>query len=173
MHRVENYPILVGPEELPTDLRKQRISPTAIFNVNDSYPRYFVDLDTQVYWYPINELSQWGYGPFFWFKRLMDNVLPHASKERPVIVHCAAGAGRAPMMTFAYLLSKGLGLRGACFAMGENPDSPANVMKDFNRNVAMGVIPGNLLDMYQLMDEHSTYSLMGLLQQMHMVRWSH
>jgi len=121
-----------------------------VINLNDAFN------PATTIWFPINEVSPWGYAPFFFIKRMLD----HAGPEKKILLHCAAGACRSPMMLYCYLLSKGE--TGA--SIEEKYGGKYNTLYDMM--VRRGHIPADLLRFYALMDQHPTNSLMGVLARM-------
>lgn len=123
-----------------------------VINVNDAYlPR------GTPHWCPINEVAQWGYAPFFYVKRLLDN-----SPAKTILIHCAAGAFRSPLMVYCYLLSLGNDQDDIdnYYAAGE----PYRAMYD--RCIKDGTIPDDLNWFYKFMKEYPENSLMGILARM-------
>lgn len=149
---ISQFGITVGPEESAA-VRGYDV----IINVNDAMPRNLDPYPARLFWIPINEIAPWGYTPFFATKRLLDFYF---QKKCNILVHCAAGAHRSPLMVYGWFRSKGYTeqqadnfLRGGCTQM-------------WNRDVETGIIPANLMDMYAVMAGRSTFSLMGVLQEM-------
>ncbi len=63
---------------------------------------YSVATASDLYWYPINELGQWGYSVFFWAKRILDF---RTGRGESILIHCKAGVHRSPTILFTWLLS--------------------------------------------------------------------
>lgn len=120
-----------------------------VINVNDAY------LDSSTHWFPINEIAPWGYAPFFFVKRLIDN---HPTGN--VLVHCAAGACRGPLMAFCYMMSHGMTPEEVDAKYG------GDYISDYTRRVESGIIPSRLREFYDLMNKWPTNSLMGILRRM-------
>ena len=120
-----------------------------VINVNDAY------LHGSQHWFPINEVAPWGYAPFFFVKRLLDN-----HPEAKVLIHCAAGACRSPLMAFCYTMSSGMSAEEveACYG--------GNYIEQYLRKVKAKTIPNNLPLFYQTMREWPKYALMGILMKM-------
>ena len=152
---VPDYKIVVGGEDTGTLLSAK--TPDVIINVGDYVDGFFGRRSQFYYWYPINELSKWGYGPFYWSKKILDY---HTNRKDSIFLHCAAGAHRSPMILVAWL--KSLRLR-------ENQIQDL-VFKEcltmWEQDVANQTIPGDLMTMYNVMYAHPSWSLMGCLQYM-------
>lgn len=104
---VESTRIFVGCDPLDGMTNSGAKTFDVWINVADSPCNTFFPTSNKprMYWYPIQELSFWGYGPFYWIKRILDfHVL-----EKPVnkiYLHCHAGANRSPTVLFYWLLSR-------------------------------------------------------------------
>lgn len=63
----------------------------AVINVSDS-PGLLFESPVPYFWYPINEISKWSYGPFYFAAKIVDNFKSHAA---PILFHCHAGINRS------------------------------------------------------------------------------
>jgi hypothetical protein len=136
----------VGNFESGSDTKGGRI----IFNVSDSYS------PTANYWFPINEVTAWGYAPFFWFKKLADK---HRHEDK--LIHCHAGIHRSLMMGYCWGMSLGYShkqLREMFGAIG--------ITDEYGRDSKNGYIPNDLKAFYQLIEDHPDYSLGGILREL-------
>lgn len=138
--------LMVGNFESGKDYFGKRI----IFNVSDSPSEY------NDYWFPINEISAWGYGPFFWFKKLAEKW-----KDYPKLVHCHAGIHRSLMMGYCW----GLSMNYTHSQLAEMFNAPW-VTNDYHRDTKNGYIPNDLMKLYGIMDEHPDYSMTGCLREL-------
>jgi hypothetical protein len=151
---VPEYRIIVGGEDTATLLTVK--TPDVIINVADYVDSFFGQRAQFYYWYPINEISKWGYAPFFWSKKILDY---HTNSKDSIFLHCAAGAHRSPMILVAWL--KSLRLRD------DQIESYApGCLKIWEHDVAERTIPGDLMTMYNVMYANPSWSLMGCLSYM-------
>lgn len=165
MHNIEKYNTVISGEEFAADNGNAF---DLILNVSDTASDQDLDFmkKPKVCWYPINELSNWGYSPFYWSKKLLDNAL---KTNKKILIHCHAGAHRSPCIFVAWMLS-----------LHESHKSIAILMKDpsvmdmFKRDQNDGIIPDDLKIFYKHMDENPSFSLMGILGLMgHFHRFKH
>ena len=75
-----------------------------VINVDDAFPRNPEPEGARLFWIPINEVSFWGYQPFFAVKRILDHYVPLNKK---ILVHCSAGQHRSPIMVHGWMISSG------------------------------------------------------------------
>ena len=127
---------------------------TAFINVNDTPCNLFEPLSHQkVYWYPLNEMGYWGYAPFFWFKKIIEHYsFKHncnIAKKPEIYVHCAAGAYRSPNMVYWWLRS-----------LGHSHDECQDISYRGGSD-RQGNIPKKLMEFYESMTKHPTWSLCG------------
>jgi hypothetical protein len=147
MIHIEQHKISVGSWSDYQDAIVQEPRPfQAIVNVSELAPMFGTS-GVSLYWYPINELSQWGYGPFYWAKRVLDF---HAGRGDSVLTHCKAGAHRSPIIVFTWLLSIGVDANTINEWMG---DDYADL---YRSDVRRGTIPGDLDRLYELMRDPQT-----------------
>jgi hypothetical protein len=147
MLKIPKYNIVVGPEEEASE-------PYDVYiNVSDT-PDCQFGKHPFAYWYPINEVANWGYSPFYWSKKILDM---HVALGHKILVHCHAGVCRSPAITVAWL-----------YSMGHKRDEINKMLKDpyfiqsFERLQGDNCIP-KLSEFHAAMKEHPTYSLMGCL----------
>ncbi len=144
------FNITVGPvEEAQTNSHLY----THFINVDDCPGPQFGK--PNAFWYPINELSNWGFGPFYWSKKILDEF---QKSENKILLHCAAGVCRSPAILVAWLYSRGY------YSFEIN-----NMIKDdwytkkFKELQTSQCIPTGLNAMYRAMQDYPSYSLMGVL----------
>lgn len=118
-----------------------------VINVNDAYTT-----ESSHFWFPINEVAPWGYAPFFFVKRIID-----AHPDANVLIHCAAGACRSPLMVFGYTMSHGMPPEEVEAKYG------GRYMTLYARMKRDGIIPANLPEFYDMMNKWPENSLMGVL----------
>jgi hypothetical protein len=151
MITIPKFNVSVGPEEA-ANIRGWDV----IINVNDAPPRVLDPAPAKLFWYPINEVAPWGFGPFYFTKRLLD----HYAQKFNVLVHCAAGAHRSPLMVYGWLRSKGLESRQADNLL------KGDYTADWERDIKDGTIPADIMEFYALMNARRTWSIMGILNDM-------
>ena len=131
----------------------------AVINVSDSACATFDYQKAGIpsFWFPINEIGAWGYSPFFGTLRVVNE---YYKGDKPVLIHCHAGANRSPSVAFAILLTKGYTAKEA-----EESLQYKELEKVFNRNVERKHIPVNTIEVLKKADEseYSTTSLHGVL----------
>ena len=78
----------------------------AVINVSDSPCATFDYQKAGVpsFWFPINEIASWGHSPFFGALKVVEQ---YYNGEKPVLIHCHAGANRSPSVAYAILRAKG------------------------------------------------------------------
>lgn len=114
----------------------------AVINVSDSPCATFdYQLHVPSFWFPINEIGQWGHSPFFGSLRVVNQ---YYKGDKPVLIHCHAGANRSPSVAYAILLAKGYTAREA-----EDSLSYPNLTEVFNRNLERKHIPKNVVEFLQ------------------------
>lgn len=97
-------------------------------------------------WYPIAELSDWTYGPFFWSKQVLDAA--HDQQLRTYL-HCDAGVNRSPCLAMAWLTSRGHSLEDAALLLSRGDEQFAKTkISRYNRNIQFGFIPDRLSEFY-------------------------
>jgi len=121
-----------------------------VINVSDTMTGH------EDFWFPINEVTAWGYSPFFWFKKIMD----HHDRGR-TLVHCHAGIHRSLMMAYCWMLSIGF---DECEAEKLFNSPSFNIRNDYTHDKENGFIPDDLLQFYKIIEEHPRWSLAGVLR---------
>ena len=114
----------------------------AVINVADS-PCATFDFQMHIpsFWFPINEIGLWGFSPFFGAVRV---VQQYYKGDKPVLIHCHAGANRSPSVAFAILLAKGYTVQEA-----EASLEYEGLNELFQRNVLRKHIPTNIIEFLQ------------------------
>lgn len=103
----------------------------------------------KMYYYPINEWGNWGYGPFFWSKQVLDF---HHAQGHKIYLHCAAGMHRSPMIFMVWLLSRGHKLKEAAKMTFTNKHEAERMMYQHRQDILGGHIPANLDELHRRMD---------------------
>ena len=159
----------VGPQEEITPKKFD-----VVLNVSDSMcwltePELIKESGCEYHWFPINEMSRWGYAPFFWSKRLLDSAY---ARKKSIGVHCHAGAHRSPIISLMWMASREGSLEDA-LRLFEGKDWSFDVTgyqtsigAILNRDIRAGTVPVDILDMYKKMDKSQKFSLMGILNTM-------
>jgi len=113
----------------------------AVINVADSpcatfdYQRHGVPS----FWFPINEIGAWGHSPFYGALKVVNEY--HKWGDKPVLIHCHAGANRSPSVAYAVLLAKGY----TPLEAEKELDYP-ELSGVFTRNIERKHIPSNIID---------------------------
>ncbi|MBR9702458.1 dual specificity protein phosphatase family protein [Candidatus Woesearchaeota archaeon] len=108
--------------------------------------------DTRMLWYPVAELSDWTYGPFYWSKRVLDEAL---EKKTQTYLHCDSGVNRSPCIAMAWLTSKKHSLEEAALLISRERESYADTrVSRFQRNIEQGYIPKQLPEFYARCEEY-------------------
>ncbi len=129
----------------------------AAINVSDSQCATF-DLQRigiPSFWFPINEIGMWGHGPFLGALRVVNE---YYKGDKPVLIHCHAGANRSPSVAYAILLAKG-------YNPSEIEESLEyeNLTQVFDRNVLRKHIPSNIIQFLKVAEENPSFSINGVL----------
>jgi hypothetical protein len=129
----------------------------AIINVADSPCATFdYQLHVPSFWFPINEIGQWGHYPFFGALRVVNQ---YYKGDKPVLIHCHAGANRSPSVAFAILLAKGYTVQEA-----EESLEYEDLHEVFQRNLTKQHIPQNIIQFLEAADvsdgDDSLYSVL-------------
>jgi hypothetical protein len=131
----------------------------AVINVSDSPCATFdYQLHLPSFWFPINEIGQWNHSPFFGALKVVNQ---YYKGDKPVLIHCHAGANRSPSIAFAILLAKGYSVEEA-----EASLRYPNLNEVFKRNVERKHIPKNIIEFLKTADEHPEYSLSWTLRKL-------
>lgn len=172
--RNSRYNITVGPAQ---DITPDRFD--AILNVADTpfwlEKAHIINPKCRYYWYPINEESRWGHGPFFWSKRILDIEYARGSS---IGIHCAAGAHRSPMIAYAWITHQNkkhpMGVdqiftNGGADDWSITHDNPKvfTIHDRWNIDVQKCHIPNDIMEMYDVMDNFPSYSLMGCVRMLY------
>lgn len=130
----------------------------AVVNVSDSPCASFdYQLKVPSFWFPINEIDKWGHSPFYGTLRVVNH---YWKGDKPVLIHCHAGANRSPSIAFAILLAKGYSWQEAEKALNYE-----RLYWVFQRNIKRQHIPENIIEFLKKADK-STDSLHGVLRTM-------
>lgn len=140
-----NNELLISPESINQHY-------CAVINVSDSQCATF-DYTGHIpsFWFPINEIKEWGHSPFFGTLRIVNQ---YYKGDKPVLLHCHAGANRSPSIAYTILLAKGYSPQEA-----EQSLEYKDLTSVVNRNVERGHIPKNIIPILQVADTDSTMSL--------------
>ena len=131
----------------------------AVINVSDSPCATFdYQLKVPSFWFPINEIGQWGHSPFFGTLRVVNE---YYKGDKPVLIHCHAGANRSPSIAYAILLAKGYTPQEA-----EESLNYEKLSEVFQRNIERKHIPKNIIEFLKMADEdtNTTTSLHMVLR---------
>lgn len=111
----------------------------AVINVSD-HPCSSFDFQLKVpsFWFPINEVGRWGYSPFYGVMRVVNN---YWKGDKPVLIHCHAGANRSPSVAYAILMAKDYTPIEA-----EQSLIYDGLEKVFQRNITRNHIPPNIIE---------------------------
>lgn len=132
----------------------------AVVNVSDSPCATFdYQLKIPSFWFPINEIAQWGHSPFYGTLRVVNQ---YYKGDKPVLIHCHAGANRSPSVAFAILLAKGYTPKEA-----EESLKYEDLTEVFARNIERKHIPANIIDFLKAVDAGcNTDSIASALRKM-------
>lgn len=136
---------------------------SAIINVSDSPCATFdyQKAGLPSFWFPINEIEFWGHSPFYGAIKVVNE---YYKNDKPVLLHCHAGANRSPSIAFAILLAKGYSVTEA----EESLDYP-NISKVFSRNIERKHIPRNIIDFLVEANKNETTSLHYCLRRLDVI----
>ena len=111
----------------------------AVINVSDSPCATFdYQMKLPSFWFPIQEVSYWGYSPFYGALKVVNEYF---KGDKPVLIHCHAGANRSPSVAYAILLSKGYSPEEA-----EQSLNYPGLSLVFKRNIERKQIPKNIVE---------------------------
>jgi hypothetical protein len=110
-------------------------------------------------WFPIHEVGNWGYAPFYGVAKFLDNKLA-SGDERPILLHCHAGANRSVCVAYSNLMALGLNQP----EIDEKVGIGEGVPNLFELNIGRGFIPKDVISFLKTRQQHPTYSIFGLLQ---------
>lgn len=143
----------------------------AVINVADS-PCATFDYQKEgipSFWFPIKEIGAWDYYPFYGTLKVVNE---YYKGDKPILIHCHAGANRSPSVAYAILLAKGYTSQEA-----EESLQYEGFSKIFTRNIKRNHIPDNIIDFLKKCGERyfETASLHGVLANLdgNYREWSH
>lgn len=161
METTMNKPKILVVTRTPKDkndnwvIKPEQITETycASINVSDSQCATFdlQKLGFPSFWFPINEIGVWGHAPFFGALQVVNEFY---KGDKPVHIHCHAGANRSPSIAYAILRSKGFTPEEA-----EESLNYENLHKVFERNH----VPKNIIEFLQLSDENKELNSVSLV----------
>jgi hypothetical protein len=131
---------------------------SAVINVSDTPCATFDYQKEEIpsFWFPIHEVSSfWGYMPFIATLRVVNE---YYKGDKPILLHCHAGANRSPSVAYAILKTKGYTDKEATESLNY-PD----VDKVFDRNIILNLIPPNLLEVMIQAEQHPTFGIDRLI----------
>lgn len=140
---------------------------SAVINVSDSPCASFdYQLKVPSFWFPINEIAKWEYSPFYGAMKVVNE---YWKGDKPILIHCHAGANRSPSIAYAILLAKGYTEDEA-----EKSLNYPDLREVFERNIDRGHIPKNIIKFLQMVDEHPDDSLHFILRKLDCIyeEWS-
>jgi hypothetical protein len=108
------------------------------------------------FWFPIHEVGQWGYAPFYGAVKVYDQF---ASPEKPILIHCHACVNRSVSVAYYVLSAEGYTDSEIQQHLNDKVYIPL-----FFRNIRQGYIPADVFDFLKARKQYPTYSLQGLLQ---------
>lgn len=131
---------IVDPKEL-----KEKYC--ACINVSDSQCATFdlQEMGMPAFWFPINEIGQWMHSPFYGALKVVNR---YYKGDKPVLIHCHAGANRSPSIAYAVLRAKGYTIEEA-----EESLEYDCLHEVFDRNVERNHIPKNIIEFLKASDE--------------------
>ena len=129
---------------------------SAVINVSDSPCATFdYQLKIPSFWFPIHEIEHWGYSPFFGTLRAVNQ---YYKGDKPILIHCHAGANRSPSIAYSILKTKGYTDEEATKSL-----LYSDISKVFQRNIQLKHIPSNILEFLFVAEHHPDKSLNGVL----------
>ena len=148
---IKAFNLTVGPMELA-----EQSGWDVIVNLNDSLPS---QTGVQVFWFPIDQITFWGYPVFFATKRVLDEAV---RQHKRILVHCMMGTHRSRMVVYAWLLSRGLKEPAIKELMGSDHDYG----QEFRRAVRENHVPSDLPLFFKLMSQDREACLAQIMMQM-------
>lgn len=120
----------------------------ACINVSDSICATFdlQEIGMPSYWFPINEIAQWTHAPFYGALKVVNKYF---KGDKPVLIHCHAGANRSPSVAYAILRTKDYTKEEA-----EESLKYPHLHEVFERNIERKHIPKNIIDFLKASDEN-------------------
>ena len=133
---------------------------SAVINVSDSPCATFdYQMKLPSFWFPIHEIEPWGYTPFLAVLRVVNE---YYKGDKPILIHCHAGANRSPSIAYSILKTKGYTDEEAAQSLDY-----ADISKVFQRNIEMKLIPKNILEFLAAAEKHQDRSMNGLMAVLH------
>ena len=119
----------------------------AVVNVSDSPCATFdyQRVGVPSFWFPINEIGQWTYAPFYGTLKVVNEY--YYKGDKPVLIHCHAGANRSPSIAFAILVAKGWTPEEA-----EESLNYPDFKESFIRNIERKHIPQNIIEFLKIIE---------------------
>ena len=139
----------------------------AVINVSDGQCATFdYQMKIPSFWFPINEIGKWGYSPFYGALKVVNH---YWKNDKPILIHCFAGANRSPSVAYAILLAKGYTEDEA-----EESLNYPNLRDVFDRNIKRGHIPKNIVEFLKEADKHPLDSINFILKKLDLdyAEWS-
>jgi len=132
---------------------------SAVINVSDS-PCATFDYQMKIpsFWFPINEVENWGHVPFYGTLKVVNE---YWKDEKPILIHCHAGANRSPSIALAVMISKGYTI-DECESLLNYP----NLRLVFLRNIQRKQIPVNIIEFLREADKCPKLSVQMILREM-------
>lgn len=133
---------------------------SAVINVSDSECATFDYQRAGIpsFWFPINEVEHWGHAPFLGVLRVVNE---YYKGDKPILIHCHAGANRSPSIAYAILLTKGYSVQEA-----EESLNYTNISKVFEANMERKQIPYNILNFLKEAEKDSSLSVKHILMRL-------
>jgi hypothetical protein len=134
----------------------------AVVNVSDSPCATFdYQLKVPSFWFPIHEHAEWGYVAFFGTLKVVNN---YYKGDKPVLIHCHAGANRSPSVAYAILRAKGYTKQEA-----EDSLNYPDLSLVFQRNIDLEHVPQDVIEFLKYANEHE-----GKLESLHylLAKWN-
>ncbi len=131
----------------------------AVINVADDPCQNF-RINVPNYWFPIHETGIWGYSPFYGAAKVVDQ---YGDQDKPILIHCHAGANRSPSVTYAVLASNGATTK----YLDENFKlyGPGGLQEIYERNIKKGCIFPDTIAMLKARHNYNSFCIHGLLSE--------
>jgi hypothetical protein len=110
-------------------------------------------------WFPIHEVGQWGYSPFYGTAKFLDQKLA-SGDERPILIHCHAGANRSVCVAYAVLKS----VESTQAEIDHKLEIGEGLPNLFQININKGYIPSDIIEFLKARHKNPSYAIHGLLQ---------
>ncbi len=150
--------VVVGSDPRDGMTREYADSFDAIVNVSDSIGSLFEPSNPsqRTYWYPVNEIGRWNMSFIYWLKKILDH---HHELGHRIYLHCHAGAYRSPSTAVLWLQSRDHTDREAMM-IGTRRGEDSSLYRLWE---SYGNIPKTKDLIYEMMNEHPTWSLAGII----------